>query len=137
MFAAMNGRLFKARISDREETVRGADGRPRKLRRYEITGDKRQTVWFDESGVPLALRSEENGMNIDFVLTSPDPARLPARSEAVPRGGPRWGPGTLGGPPCLSQRGRLSRGPGWLLRPLGPDCKGLANFNQFVLESRL
>ncbi len=87
MFAPMNGRLFKARISDREETVRGADGRSRKLRRYEITGDKRQTVWFDESGVPLAFRSEENGMNIDFVLTSPDPAKLPARSEAVPRGG--------------------------------------------------
>lgn len=91
MFAPMSGRLFKAQISDREETVRLGDGRTRKLRRYEITGDKRQVVWFDEQGVPLAFRSEEHGMNIDFVLTSPDPAKLPPpRSEAVsPAGGPR------------------------------------------------
>lgn len=86
MFAPMSGRLFKPSISAREETVRAADGRNRKLRRYEIAGDKRQVVWFDESGVPLAFRSEENGMNIDFVLTSPDPAKLPARTEVPPLG---------------------------------------------------
>jgi len=84
MFAPMNGRLFKPQITGRDETVRLGDGRTRKLRRYEIVGDKRQVVWFDESGVALAFRSEENGMNIDFVLTSPDAAKLPARSEAVP-----------------------------------------------------
>jgi hypothetical protein len=68
LLAPMSGRLFKARISDREETIRLADGRARKLRRYEIAGDKRQVVWFDERGIPLAFRSEEGGVNIDFVL---------------------------------------------------------------------
>lgn len=74
LLAPMSGRLFKAQISDREETVRLQDGRSRKLRRYEILGDKRQVVWFDEGGVPLAFRSEEGGVNVDFVLSqAPEP----------------------------------------------------------------
>jgi len=71
LLAPMNGRLFKAQISTREEVVRLQDGRPHKLRRYEIVGDKRQVVWFDQQGVPLAFRTEEGGVNIDFVLADP------------------------------------------------------------------
>jgi hypothetical protein len=82
MLAPMSGRLFKAQITDREETVRLQDGRTRKLRRYEILGDKRQVVWFDEGGVPLAFRSEEGGVNIDFVLNTPNGAG----NAAVPPG---------------------------------------------------
>jgi hypothetical protein len=69
MLAPMSGRLFRAQITNHEETIRLQDGRTRKLRRYEILGDKRQVVWFDEGGVPLAFRSEEGGVNIDFVLS--------------------------------------------------------------------
>lgn len=78
LIAPMSGRLFRARITDREEILPGRDGRARTLRRYEIVGDKRQVVWFDEAGVPLAFRSEEGGVNIDFVLN------LPPGSDTVP-----------------------------------------------------
>ncbi len=39
------------------------------LHQYEIIDDKRQFVWFDDRGTPIAFRTEERGTPIDFVLT--------------------------------------------------------------------
>lgn len=69
VMAPATGRLLASRvISVTDENVERRDGRPAKLRRYEIESDKRQIVWFDDEGVARAFRIEESGAMIDFVL---------------------------------------------------------------------
>lgn len=85
MLAPLSGRQFKATIvSDRAETIKALDGTSKTLRRYEILSDKRHTIWFDDHGVPLAFRTEEGGVNIDFILV--EKSGTPAASTA--QGGP-------------------------------------------------
>lgn len=80
----VTGRLDKVRSKqDRLETIRTLDGQEKKLRRYEIQSDKRQVIWFDELGVPLAFRTEEGGVNIDFILVD----RRADTADSTPRNG--------------------------------------------------
>ena len=39
------------------------------LRQYEITTDKHEFVWLDDQGTPVAFRTQEDGDDIDFVLS--------------------------------------------------------------------
>jgi hypothetical protein len=50
-----------------------------RLHQYEIVGDKRQFVWLDSSGTPVAFRTEEDGAPVDFVLASPQEAATGGR----------------------------------------------------------
>ena len=42
-----------------------------RLKRYDIVGNKRQSVWFDDRGIPVAFRTVEENTPIDFVVTRP------------------------------------------------------------------
>jgi len=71
MMGAKSGRVEKVSVSGgRVEPVK-FDGMDLRLKRYDITGTKHQTVWIDDKGVPVAFRTEEDGAAIDFVLTRP------------------------------------------------------------------
>jgi Family of unknown function (DUF6134) len=68
VMSTKSGKLIPVRITDEQSEVKTATGRTEKLKQYEIDGDKRQFVWFDEQGVPVAFRSVERGTPVDFVL---------------------------------------------------------------------
>lgn len=69
VMSTKSGRLFAVRVGrETTETVMVA-GKPLRLRQFDIQGEKRQFVWLDDRGVPVAFRTEEGGNPIDFVLT--------------------------------------------------------------------
>lgn len=68
MMSTKNGRLIHVRVSGGEEEAVALNGNTMRLHQYEIVGDKRQLVWLDNRGTPVAFRTEENGSLIDFVL---------------------------------------------------------------------
>ena len=59
------------RLEGSEEAVT-FDGKPQRLKQFEIDGPKRQFVWFDNDNNVVAFRTEEDGAPIDFVLTRRD-----------------------------------------------------------------
>jgi Family of unknown function (DUF6134) len=70
MMSSLSGRLFPAQIADQgEETVAVGNERFR-THKYQIDTDRPHTVWFDEQGVPVMLRSIEHGDTITLVLTN-------------------------------------------------------------------
>lgn len=69
IMSTKSGRLFAVRIgSETTETVL-VDGKPLRLREYAIQGEKRQFIWMDDGGTPVAFRTDEGGSMVDFVLT--------------------------------------------------------------------
>lgn len=71
MMSTKNGRLVRVRVSGGKEEAVAINGNTMRLHQYEIVGDKRQLVWLDDRGTPVAFRTEENGSPVDFVLASP------------------------------------------------------------------
>lgn len=69
MMSTKSGKLFKVAVTGSKEEVVTTGGTSERLREIDIHGDKRQAVWLDEHGVPVAFRTEEGGTPVDFVLT--------------------------------------------------------------------
>lgn len=69
VMSTKSGRIIKAHLDDVKDEVVTVDGQPERLRRFDVTTDKHQSVWMDEHNVPVAFRTEEEGTPIDFVLT--------------------------------------------------------------------
>jgi hypothetical protein len=69
MMSAKTGRVDKVTVSGGDvESVTFGD-KSYLLHRWEIDGTKRQFVWLNDRGVPVAMRTEEDGTPIDFVLS--------------------------------------------------------------------
>ena len=79
MMSTKTGRLTHVRVSGGEEEAVALAGSTKRLRQYEIVGDKRQFVWLDNSGTPVAFRTEEDGAPVDFVLAAPQEAATGGR----------------------------------------------------------
>lgn len=79
MMSTKTGRLTHVRVSGGEEERVALAGSTMRLHQYEIVGDKRQFVWLDSSGKPVAFRTEEDGAQVDFVLAPPQEAATGGR----------------------------------------------------------
>jgi Family of unknown function (DUF6134) len=79
MMSTKTGRLTHVRVSGGEEQAVALAGSTMRLHQYEIVGDKRQFVWLDGSGTPVAFRTEEEGAPVDFVLAAPQQAATVGR----------------------------------------------------------
>lgn len=84
VMSTKSGRIFKAHLDDVKDVVVSADGKTERLREFDVTTDKHQSVWMDDHNVPIAFRTEENGTPVDFVLTrypsgAPQPWKGPER----------------------------------------------------------
>ena len=79
MMSTKTGRLSHVRVSGGEEEPVALAGSTMRLHQYEIVSDKRQFVWLDSSGTPVAFRTEEDGTEVDFVLASPQEAAARSR----------------------------------------------------------
>lgn len=69
MMSTKTGKIFTGRVTESSVRKAAFDGSASLLHQYEIDSDKRQFVWFDDRGAPVAFRTEENGVPIDFILT--------------------------------------------------------------------
>jgi hypothetical protein len=74
MMSTKTGRLVHVRVSGGEEEAVALAGSTQHLHQYEIHGDKRQFVWLDGRGTPVAFRTEEDGALVDFILAPPQEA---------------------------------------------------------------
>jgi len=79
MMSTKTGRLTHVRVSGGEEEPVALAGSTMRLHQYEIVGDKRQFVWLDSGGTPVAFRTEEDGAQVDFVLAPPQEAATGGR----------------------------------------------------------
>ncbi|HTP83421.1 MAG TPA: DUF6134 family protein [Alphaproteobacteria bacterium] len=84
VMSTKSGRIFKAHLDGVKDVVVTAEGKTERLREFDITTDKHQSVWMDDHNVPVAFRTEENGTPIDFVLMrypsgEPQPWKGPER----------------------------------------------------------
>jgi hypothetical protein len=68
VMSTRSGKLFHAIVSGGESEPVSFGGTAAILRQYMIVTDKRQFVWFDDRGQPVAFRTEEGGTPILFVL---------------------------------------------------------------------
>lgn len=68
MMSTRNGRLLPAHVSGGEVRPVSLGGATLQLHQYEIVTYKRQFAWFNDDGVPIAFRIDENGTLIDFLL---------------------------------------------------------------------
>jgi Family of unknown function (DUF6134) len=68
MMSTRTGRIMPVAVTGGEERTITLAGHQMRLHQYEVVGEKHQFVWFDESGRPVAFRTEQEGSNIDFVL---------------------------------------------------------------------
>ena len=69
LLSTRDGALLTARVTDGPADTITRNGRKEQLRRFDIQSDKRDYVWVDAQGVPVAFRTEEHGDPIDFILT--------------------------------------------------------------------
>src|SRR5260370_14402801 len=79
MMSTKTGRLIHVRVSGGEEEDVALNGNTMRLHQYEIMGDKRKLVWLDERGITGALRTEEDGATVDFILWAPKEAASGSR----------------------------------------------------------
>jgi hypothetical protein len=79
MMSTKTGRLVHVRVSGGEEEPVALAGSTVRLHQYEIVGDKRQFVWLDGRGTPVAFRTEEDGALVDFILAPPQEAATGGR----------------------------------------------------------
>jgi hypothetical protein len=71
MMSAKTGRIETVNVTGPASANVTFDGKDLHLQQYEIDGSKRQFVWFDDRGIPVAMRTEEDGTQVDFVMTPP------------------------------------------------------------------
>lgn len=87
VMSTKSGRVFQAHLDDVKDVVVSAAGKTERLREFDVTTDKHQSVWIDDHNVPVAFRTEENGTPVDFVLMrypsgAPQPWKGPERPTA-------------------------------------------------------
>jgi hypothetical protein len=68
MMSTRTGQVLPAHVSGGETEPVALAGTTLRLHQYEIVSDKRQFVWFDDNGTPVAFRTAEHGTPIDFIL---------------------------------------------------------------------
>jgi hypothetical protein len=71
MLGAKTGHVETVTVSGGRVEPVTFDGVDLRLKRYDIVGSKHDSVWIDDRGLPVAFRTEEDGSQIDFVLTRP------------------------------------------------------------------
>lgn len=84
VMSTRSGKVIKVAVSGGDVAAVTLAGANRRLHQYEIIGDKHDFVWFDDNGLPVAFRIEENGATVDFVLEqgpAVSTARLPHRDR--------------------------------------------------------
>lgn len=70
IMSTTTGKLYAATVSGGDERSVTLNGAARRLREFDISfGDKRDVVWVDRDGLPVAFRTIENGAPVDLVLT--------------------------------------------------------------------
>jgi hypothetical protein len=79
MMSTKTGRLVHVQVKGGQEQPVALAGATLRLHQYEIVGDKRQFVWLDGSGTPVAFRTEEDGALVDFILAAPQEASRSGR----------------------------------------------------------
>jgi Family of unknown function (DUF6134) len=65
-----NGKLERVSVGGGEETVVAINGNPVRVRKYEVSGDGRYTVWIDGEGVPVQFVADDAGGKVTFTLSS-------------------------------------------------------------------
>ncbi len=68
MMSTKTGRIEKVQVTGEAFQPASFDTASTKLREFEIISDKRQFVWFDDQGIPVAFRAEVKGAPVDFIL---------------------------------------------------------------------
>jgi hypothetical protein len=71
MMSTKSGRIDKVTVTGPVVGPVKFDGVELQLSRYDITGGKKQSVWLDDRGMPVAFRTIEEDTPVDFVLTRP------------------------------------------------------------------
>jgi hypothetical protein len=69
MMSTRTGQVESVRVRGGEIEPVALPGATLRLHQYEVVSDKRQFVWLDDSGTPVAFRTVEKGTPVDFVLT--------------------------------------------------------------------
>ena len=68
MMSTRTGQILRAQVSGGEVKPVALAGNVLRLHEYEVDTDKRQFVWLDDNGTPVAFRTAEHGTPIDFIL---------------------------------------------------------------------
>jgi hypothetical protein len=82
MMSTKTGKLSPVIVKDTGEMTVTFDGRQMKVHQWFIDDDKHQIVWIDERGVIVAFQTEEQGAQINFVLTNDSAAAAAAPAYA-------------------------------------------------------
>ncbi|HEV2550739.1 MAG TPA: DUF6134 family protein [Stellaceae bacterium] len=68
MMSTSTGEVTTVGVIGGEVQTVDLDGAKRRLRQFDIIGDKHRVVWLDDNRVPVAFRTEERGAAVDFIL---------------------------------------------------------------------
>jgi hypothetical protein len=68
MMSTSTGEVTTVGVIGGEVQTVELDGTRRRLRQFDIIGDKHRVVWLDDDRVPVAFRTEERGATVDFIL---------------------------------------------------------------------
>lgn len=69
MMSTTTGKVMPARVKGGAEDIVLFNGKPRKLRRFDVQSDKQEFVLLDERDVAVVFGTEDNGSRVEFVLT--------------------------------------------------------------------
>lgn len=78
MMSSKTGKVLPVVVKDTGEVTMTFDGHPVRVHQWFVDDDKHQVVWIDDRGVVVAFQTEEQGAQINFVLTH-------ATAEAEPQ----------------------------------------------------
>jgi uncharacterized protein DUF6134 len=68
MMSTSTGEVSTVGVIGGEVRTVDLDGTRRRLRQFDIIGDKHRVVWLDDDRIPVAFRTEERGAVVDFIL---------------------------------------------------------------------
>ena len=68
MMSTKTGRVDNVAVTDLGFQQVKFDGKEMRLKRFDIVGSARESVWFDDRGTPFAFQIIEDNTAIDFVL---------------------------------------------------------------------
>jgi hypothetical protein len=69
MMSTSTGKFMPARVKGGIEDIVLFNGKPRKLRRFDVESDKQEYVMLDERDIAVVFGTEDNGSRVEFVLT--------------------------------------------------------------------
>jgi hypothetical protein len=69
MMSTTTGKVMPARVRGGAEDIVLFNGKPRKLRRFDVQSDKQEFVLLDERDVAVVFGTEDNGSRVEFILT--------------------------------------------------------------------